>query len=132
VTRVLVDAGPLIAILSPKDAFHHRCLRTAQELSPPLYTCWPVLTEVAWFLRADPAAIDRLFKSIAFGLYRFLPLDESDAVAIAGILRQYRSLKPQLADAAVVHLARREGIDTIFTLGRRDFQVYQKGVPVAA
>jgi predicted nucleic acid-binding protein len=32
----------------------------------------------------------------------------------------------QLADASLVHLANREGIDTIFTLDRRDFSVMRK------
>jgi hypothetical protein len=32
-----------------------------------------------------------------------------------------------LADGALVYLAHREGIDTVFTLDRRDFSVYRLG-----
>jgi len=31
----------------------------------------------------------------------------------------------QVADGALVYLAEREGIDTVFTLDRRDFSVYR-------
>jgi len=31
----------------------------------------------------------------------------------------------QIADGALVYLAEREGIDTVFTLDRRDFSVYR-------
>jgi uncharacterized protein len=34
-------------------------------------------------------------------------------------------MRPQLADASLVHLANRESIDTIFTLDRRNFSVYR-------
>ena len=40
-------------------------------------------------------------------------------------MRTYEDIRPQLADAALVYLADREGIDTIFTLDRRDFSVYR-------
>jgi len=42
---------------------------------------------------------------------------------IAAILTRYRDLGVQLADASLVHLANREGIETVFTLDRRDFAV---------
>ena len=61
----------------------------------------------------------------AAGFYRVLPLDEKDGLAMVEILKKYHRLKPQVADAALVHLARREGIGTVFTLDRRDFQVYR-------
>jgi predicted nucleic acid-binding protein len=38
-------------------------------------------------------------------------------------MRRYRDLKIQLADASLLYLANREGIETIFTLDRRDFGV---------
>jgi hypothetical protein len=53
------------------------------------------------------------------------PLDEKDGLAMVEILKKYHRLKPQWADAALVHSARREAIDTVFTLDRRDFQVYR-------
>jgi predicted nucleic acid-binding protein len=40
-------------------------------------------------------------------------------------MKRYEDIRPQLADAALVYLADREGIDTIFTLDRRDFSVYR-------
>jgi predicted nucleic acid-binding protein len=38
-----------------------------------------------------------------------------------------RKMGAQIADGALVYLAEREGIDTVFTLGRRDFLVYRLG-----
>ena len=43
------------------------------------------------------------------------------------ILVHLMDIRPQLADAALVYLAEREGIDTIFTLDQRDFSVYRSG-----
>jgi predicted nucleic acid-binding protein len=50
-------------------------------------------------------------------------LGEADLSGIAAILARYKGLGIQLADASLVHLANREGIETMFTLDRRDFGV---------
>jgi predicted nucleic acid-binding protein len=42
---------------------------------------------------------------------------------IAAVLAKYEALRIQLADASLVHLANREGIEVMFTLDRRDFGV---------
>jgi predicted nucleic acid-binding protein len=115
----------LVAILARNDQFHRTCTQALKDLTPPLYTCWPVLTEAAWLLRFDPNAVEKLLTAAAAGLYRIFDLSEKDAVSIAAILKKYQRLKPQLADAALVHLARRERIDTVFTVDRRDFRVYR-------
>ncbi len=103
---VLVGTGPLVAILSSRDQFHGTCTQALKDLTPPQYTCWPVLTEAAWLLRFDPNAVEKLLQSAALGLYRILPLNEADGIGIAAVLSKYRRLKPQLADAALVHLGR--------------------------
>lgn len=86
-------------------------------------TCWPVITEAAWLLRAFPLAVVRLLSSFNGRPFELLDLTETDLSGIAAILAKYKGLGLQLADASLAHLANREGIDTIFTLDRRDFGV---------
>ena len=125
--HVLVDTGPLVAILSKDDHRHEDCVEALRSIPAPLLTCWPVLTEAAWLLRSQPLAVEALLRGGTAGLFRILPLTEKDSADIATLLRKYSQLKPQLADAALVHLAQREKIGTVFTLDRRDFNVYRPG-----
>lgn len=126
--RVLVDTGPLVAIISRGDEHHGACVKALRQLPGPLFTCWPVITEAAWLLRSHPAAVQRLLRSCSEtsrGFLEILLLSSAEAGEIADVMTAYQDIQPQLADAALVYLARREGIDTIFTLDRRDFAVYR-------
>lgn len=123
--RVLIDTGPLVAVMSQTDSFHHLCTETLASLSPPLGTCWPVLTEAAWLLRSQPAALEKLFEAFDAGVFEMLLLDGDADEPIAQFMRRYRSVGAQLADAAIMYLADRENIRTVFTLDRRDFSVYR-------
>jgi predicted nucleic acid-binding protein len=125
--RVLVDTGPLVAILSRTDEHHKTCVQALRDLPGPLFSCWPVITEAAWLLRAYPRAVQQLLKSIGNGFVELLPLAGTEAKAIADVMKRYENIRPQLADATLVYLADRDGIDTIFTLDQRDFSVYRSG-----
>lgn len=123
--RVLADTGPIVAILSRRDQHHKVCVEALREMPGPLFTCWPVITEAAWLLRRDANAIQQLLNSIDAGLFEMLALTTADARPISAIMKKYRDIRIQLADAALVHLAARDGLDTVFTLDRRDFAVYR-------
>jgi uncharacterized protein len=123
--RVLVDTGPIVAILSRRDQYHRICVEALREMPGPLFTCWPVMTEAAWLLRRDLNAVQKLLNSMDTGFVALLPLGTDDAKPIASIMKKYRDIRIQLADAALVHLAARDGLDTIFTLDHRDFSVYR-------
>jgi predicted nucleic acid-binding protein len=125
--RILIDTGPIVAILSQSDQHHERCVAELGSLRPPLFTCWPVLTEAQWLLRHDAKGIDGLFRAFSTKLLALLPLDDAALPFLQAFLAQYRRMKPDLADAALMYLAQREGIQTIFTLDRRDFSVYRYG-----
>ena len=124
-TRILVDTGPLVAILSREDAHHRSCVAALREMSAPLLSCWPVITEAAWLLRRSPRAVQQLLASLDTGLLELLPLAGTEGKAIASLTKKYESIRPQLADATLVYLAGRERIETIFTLDRRDFSIYR-------
>jgi len=123
--RVLADTGPIVAILSRRDQYHKTCVEALRDMPGPLFTCWPVITEVAWLLRRDSNAIQQLLGSIDIGLLEMLTLTTADAKPIAAIMKKYRDIRIQLADASLVHLAARDGLDTVFTLDRRDFSAYR-------
>jgi len=122
---VLVDTGPLVAILRAEDQYHELCVRTLTQLRDPLLSCWPVITEAAWLLRRHPRAIEKLLLGSAGSFLELAHLSGAEAVPIAEILNRYAGLRPQLADATLVYLAERENVHTIFTLDRRDFSVYR-------
>jgi len=123
--RVLADTGPLVAILSRSDEHHETCVEALRSLPGPLFSCWPVITEAAWLLRKTSGGVQQLLRTLDSGFVELLPLSSLDAKGVADIMKKYASLRPQLADAALVYLAGRDGIDTIFTLDRRDFSVYR-------
>ena len=120
---VLVDTGPIVAILSESDEHHAACVEQLRHIQGPLLTCWPVITEVVWLVRAYPMAVRRLLSCFHGRPFELVPMGEPDLPAIGAILAKYEDLGIQLADASLVHLANREGIETIFTLDRRDFGV---------
>lgn len=121
--RALIDTGPIVAIYSEDDVDRERCGEALTGLSPPLLTCWPVLTEVAWLLRKRPDALQRVLAGFDGGLFSLLRLDEGDLAGIAVIMRRYENIGLQLADASLAYLADREGIRAVFTLDRRDFTI---------
>ena len=121
--RILLDTGPLVALLAQNDTYHRLCVDTLASLSPPLFTCWPVLTEAAWLLRDQERPVDRMLDAQISGMFELLSLESDSLTAIAAIMRRYENIRLQLADAALVYLADRENIRTIFTLDRRDFAI---------
>lgn len=123
--RILVDAGPLVAILRPDDFQHQSCVHQARSLRYPLLTSWAVLAEAAWLLRGLPLGVSKLLDQIEQGLVIPLDMEPRSASWLRAFLETYRDLGAQLVDASICYLAEREGIQTIFTLDRRDFMVYR-------
>jgi predicted nucleic acid-binding protein len=121
--RILLDTGPLVALLAASDGRHQVCVDTFARLPPPLLTCWPVLTEAAWLLRKQHRPVDRLAQAHSAGMFELLPLGSESLASIAEIMRRYEDAAIPFADAALAHLADREGIRTVFTLDGRDFSI---------
>lgn len=126
--EILVDTGPIVALLNRRDVHHQACSDLSQELPKPLLSTWAVLAESAWLLRDAPRGIERVMALVVAGIIECPVLDASSAAAISAYAQQYASLRPQLADLSLLHLADRRGVQKIFTLDRRDFLVYRTAV----
>jgi hypothetical protein len=122
---ILVDAGPLVALIHKDDNEHSACKDAFANFSEPLGTVWPVLTEAMYLLGFSWEAQTALMEMIETGAVEILPLGVNDVPRIGELMRKYRALPMDLADAALVRVAERERLRRIFTIDRRDFQIYR-------
>ena len=120
---VLIDTGPMVAIFSGGDEFHTVCVEQMRRIRGPLVTCWPVITEAAWLLRDYPQAVRKLLAALDGRTFQLAILAEADSAGVSAVLEKYKTLRIQLADAALVHVANRDQLNIVFTLDRRDFGV---------
>lgn len=121
---VLVDTGPLVAVIDADDAFHDRCVEALREIRQPLFTVWPVITE-AMHLVGSLVAQERLWDVLHEERLKLLPLETADMPRMRGLMKKYADLPMDLADAALVRVAERDALHTVLTIDRSDFSVYR-------
>jgi predicted nucleic acid-binding protein len=114
-----------VALLDRSDPYHVVCQETLSSLNDSLVTVWPVVTETMYLLRSYGRAQDALWEIIETEAVEILALEKDDVARIKELMRKYRDLPMDLADAALVRVAERERLRRIFTLDRRDFQIYR-------
>jgi uncharacterized protein len=85
---------------------------------------WPVITEAIRLVGSFEAQ-DRLWSVLEDERLRLAALDSSDGAGIRALMRKYADLPMDLADAALVHVGNRDGLNTVFTIDRADFGVYR-------
>lgn len=121
---VLIDTGPLVAFLKRDDAHHSEIVRALKGIRDPLVSVWPVIAEAMYLLSAWPAQ-KALWEILETGVVQLLHLGEADIPSMKNLMQKYRDLPMDLADAALVHVADREGLRRVLTLDQRDFSVYR-------
>jgi predicted nucleic acid-binding protein len=124
---VLIDTGPLVAILCREDAQHERCVASLRSIEGALYTCWPVISEAVFLLGGRTDRIQSLLQMLASGAIHCESLGtERDVVPwLANFYDRFGEHAPDLADAAIVYLAEREHAQKVFTLDFKDFAIYR-------
>lgn len=122
---VLVDAGPLVALLDRSDNRHTEVIEALKSIQDPLVSVWPALVEAMYLLSFSWKAQKALWEMIETGTIALLQLDQNDAAAMKSLMEKYQDLPMDLADAALVRIADREGIRRVLTLDQRDFSVYR-------
>lgn len=124
---MLVDAGPLVALLDRGDPAHDDCVAALKGIHGNLTTVWPAFTEAMYLLRGSWPAQKALWSRVETGALTFSSLDDLDAPRLRELMEKYRDLPMDLADAALVRVAERDRVNDIFTLDRRHFSLYRPG-----
>jgi len=120
----ICDTGPLVAYLNRNDPYHSWAVELMKQVRSPMLTTEPVLTEVAYFLRADQVDVDPLFQLLERNAIRV-------DLQIAAHWPRFRTLMARynqmdLADASIVVLSERQMRCQVLTVDRKDFSVYRR------
>ncbi len=78
-----------------------------------------------YLLGFSPNAQDALWRLLEGNALKILPLDAADLPRMRDLMKKYRDLPMDLADAALVRVAEREKTSRIFTIDRQDFELYR-------
>lgn len=122
---VLVDTGPLVALLDRSDDHHQEVVELLAEIDDDLVSVWPVVVEAMYLLAFSWQAQKALWEIFETGSVGLLPLDDDDIPHLKSLMEKYQDLPMDMADAALVRVAEREGIRRVLTLDRRDFGTYR-------
>ena len=133
--QIILDAGPLVALLNRADR-HHRWARDQwAQIVPPLFTCEAVLAEACFLVQSltggQAAVLDLVGRGILDVSFRL----SEESAAISRLLKKYQDVPMSLADGCIVRLAERHARGVVFTLDN-DFSIYRKNgrqlIPILA
>lgn len=122
---ILLDTGPIVAFFDRDDQYHALCLENLKKIQEPLLTTWPVITECFYLLDFSLKVKEDLWLFIERGGVEIFPLEKEHYPLCRDLMRRYKDLPMDLADATLVALAEALGISRVFTLDHRDFSIYR-------
>lgn len=117
--NLIVDTGPLVALLDRKDPYHRWAVEMFEELATPYLVCEAVLTEASHFL-GDSTALRAAWRAGEL-VVALDPQKHRDR--ICALIDKYTPM--DFADACVVMMAELHEPATVVTLDRRDFSRYR-------
>jgi predicted nucleic acid-binding protein len=123
--HVILDTGPLVALVNARDAYHMWAVTQWGDIEPPLLTCESVVSEACFLLdqaRTGSTAVFEMLRRRAVCLS--FRLDEH-LEEIQALRQKYGDVPMSVADASLVRMAELFNRSAVLTLDG-DFKVYRK------
>jgi uncharacterized protein len=123
--RVILDTGPLVALLNARDRHHEWAVRQWSDIEPPLLTCESVVSEACFLLDQTRAGSGSVFEMLLRGaIVASFRLDEH-VKELRALRTKYSDVPMSVADASLVRMAEVFVNSPILTLDS-DFRRYRK------
>lgn len=124
-SHVITDTGPLVAYFDRDSEFHEWTRERFRELTDPLHSCQPVLTEALFLLKRGGIDPDLVLALVERGELVCGFDVRSEVASLRRLLRKYRDLPATLADVCLVRMTELRKACVVLTLDR-DFLVYRR------
>jgi predicted nucleic acid-binding protein len=126
VTPVLLDTGPIVALLDRSERRHRECAEVISRLDAPLVTCEGVIAEACFLLRSVRGASAAVLENVERGNF-LVPYRVTGRTAkLVRLIKKYSDQPMDFADACLLDLADELGSGRILTLDS-DFRIYRWG-----
>lgn len=124
---IIADTGFFLALANKRDRHHARAKQALAGVKEPLVTTWPVVTETCHLLatRLGANSLFAFVDSATRGAFEIVEITPQQLPAMLALMRRYRTLPMDLADASLVVLAEELGSGRILATDRRDFGKYR-------
>ena len=122
--HVLLDTGPLVAVLDARDQWHERCVAVWPAIIDRCVTMEPVVAEACHLVLRGGGAAHAPLDFLLAAEIPILALETGGHRRAASLMRQYATLPMDFADASLVALSEALDIATVFTTDRRGFSAY--------
>jgi predicted nucleic acid-binding protein len=122
---LLVDTGPLVALLDRSDIHHPWAVQCFKQLRAPLFTCEAVMAETMHLLRKLPPSLKTLAIWHGEGIFRCSFDFQAQAPACWKLLGKYADTPMDFADACMVRMAEIHPNPRVWTTDT-DFQIYRR------
>jgi predicted nucleic acid-binding protein len=122
---VLIDTGPLVAVLRRRDTHHAWARAHFETATKPFDTCEAIISESLFLLERARDGKEALCRLIERGIVVVRYTFEDEVAETLRLIRRYHDTPMSFADACLVRMAEKNDAATVFTTDS-DFQTYRK------
>lgn len=132
---ILIDTGPLVAMLCKADRDHAWTVEHFRALPPPFLTCEAVIAETCFLIERRGVSGGIILERIENGLLRIALEIEDHCAELKKLIARYASVPMSLADSCLVRMSEIYPDSRVLTLDS-DFRVYRRNgrqmIPIIA
>ena len=122
--KVILDTGPLVALLNRRDRYHEWARDRFAEIEPPLTSCEAVIVEACHLLRGQPGGERIVLDVLRRGVVEIDFILGEEIVPVQELRTRYANVPMDLADACLVRMAELASGSVVLTLDS-DFAIYR-------
>ncbi|MCL2705572.1 MAG: PIN domain-containing protein [Spirochaetaceae bacterium] len=122
--RILIDAGPFIALFDVNDNHHKKVQEFLVKSDYLFISTLAVFTEVSYFLRFSTRTQKDFYEWAMLHGVIICDINQHDLPRIVELTEKYADLPMDFADATLVVAAEKTGIREIISLDK-DFNIYR-------
>lgn len=122
---VIVDTGPLVALVNARDAYHEWTIEQLKRIAGPMLTCESAVSEALFLLRAVDGGGSKITGMLVSGGLKIGFSLAAEFQPVCDLVNKYADVPMSLADACLVRMSVMYLKHKVMTLDD-DFRIYRR------